>query len=103
MANGDGGAFAFAGLKRDYAIGRNWGVSLGFGAGLWHQGDGLDLGGPLEFRTSLEIFAEVSPRSRLALLFYHLSNADIYEENEGANSIVLLYGLRLKGRADRRP
>jgi hypothetical protein len=103
MVNGDGGAYAFAGLKRDYRIGRNWGVAIGLGAGLWHQGDGLDLGGPLEFRTSFEIFADLSSRSRLALHFYHLSNGNIYAENEGANSIVLLYGLRLKGRAESRP
>lgn len=97
MANGDGGVFGFGGVRRDFHFGKTWGTSLGLGVGLWHPGnDGLDLGGAVEFRTSVEFFAEPTARSRLGLNFYHLSNADLYDQNPGSNSIVLVYGRRLK-------
>ena len=74
--------------------GEHWGISIGFGVGLWDSGDGLDLGGPVEFRSSIELFTELTERSRLGLTFYHLSNAGLYEDNPGSNSLVLLYGRR---------
>ena len=96
MVTSDNAAYVFGGLRRDLRAGENWGISLGFGVGLWETGDGLDLGGLVEFRSSIELFAEVTDRSRLGLMFYHLSHAGIYEENPGSNSLVLLYGRRLK-------
>ena len=104
MINGDAGLFAFGGLRRDFHWGQRFGISPGFGVGLWKAGSGLDLGGPLQFRTSLELFAEIGKRSRLGFMAYHLSNGGLHHEppgseveaNPGSNSIVVVYGRRLR-------
>lgn len=95
MVHAESGGYLFAGLRRDFELGSAWGLSLGFAAGLFEDGDGIDLGGAVEFRSSIEIFARLGERSRLGLDFYHLSNAGIYEPNPGANSLVLVYGRRI--------
>jgi hypothetical protein len=93
--NADHGGYAFVGGRRDFRLSERWGASLGFGAGLYTRGDGLDLGGPFFFRSNAEIFVLVGRRSRLALDFSHLSNGGIYETNEGANTLALVWAWRL--------
>lgn len=90
------GGYVFAGLRRDFAVSRRWGISLGFAVSLFEDGDGIDLGGLLEFRSSFEIFANVGEASRIGLDYYHMSNARLYETNPGANSLVLFYGHRIR-------
>jgi lipid A 3-O-deacylase len=91
--NDDKSAWIFAGLRRDFSLGGPWLVTPAFGVSLYEQGDGKDLGGPLEFRSALEIgYAWPSDR-RLALVIYHLSNAGIYDRNPGMNSLVLTFSL----------
>lgn len=91
-----GGGYAFAGLRRDFEFSRRWGVSLGFAVSLFEAGDGIDLGGPVEFRSSFEIFANVGEASRIGIDYYHMSNARLYDANPGANSLVVFYGHRIR-------
>ena len=79
------------GLRRDFALSARWLLTPGFGVALYEEGDGKDLGGPIEFRSSIEVFVSTSPRAQLGLSFYHLSNAGIYDDNPGANSLVLMF------------
>lgn len=96
MLNTDQGGFLFFGTRRDFLLSESWGISLGLAVGLYEEGDGLDLGGPVEFRSSIELFGFVGKRSRLGLGFYHLSHAGLYDENPGSNSVVLMYGRSLR-------
>ena len=87
----DGSFWGYGGLRRDFQVGRRGYVAPGFGIALYEEGDGKDLGGVVEFRSSLEIGMDVGSRSRAGLLVYHLSNAGFYDLNPGANSAVLIW------------
>ena len=58
-------------------------------AGVCHEGDGIDLGGPLEFRESLEIAYRVDERWLVGLSIAHISNGQVYEHNPGQNDLLL--------------
>ena len=88
----DSSYWGWAGLRRDFPLGekrRTW-FGIAFGVSLYEQGDGKDLGGAVEFRSSGELTFRISPKARLGLNLYHLSNAGIYDLNPGANSLVLV-------------
>jgi lipid A 3-O-deacylase len=86
----DGAFWAYLGLRRPFRLGPGWRLTPGFAASLYEEGStGKDLGGPLEFRSSLELSRRFAGGSSLGLAFYHLSNAGIYDDNPGSNSVIL--------------
>lgn len=87
--------YVWAGLRRDLSLGRRWVVTPNAGVGIYDANGGKDLGGPVEFRTGLELAYRVTPRGRLGLTFYHISNARFYDDNPGSNSLALVYGFDL--------
>ena len=82
--------WAYGGLRWELSFGR-WVVAPNFAASLYEDGDGKDLGGVIEFRSGLEVTRSLRNDSRVGLLFYHLSNARIYELNPGSESLVLTW------------
>ena len=84
----DGNAWVYGGLRLDLELGR-WVVTPQFAVTLYDAGDGKDLGGPLEFRSGLEVAYDLATGPTVGLLFYHLSNGDFYDFNPGSNSLVL--------------
>jgi len=93
--NDDKSAWIFGGLRRDFSLGGPWVITPAFAIALYEQGDGKDLGGPLEFRSALEIGYQWPSRKRLAFAIYHLSNAGIYDHNPGMNSLILTFSFPL--------
>ena len=55
--------------------------------GVYAQGDGVDLGGPIEFRSGLEIGYRTPKGVRLGLSVDHRSNAGIYSNNPGLETV----------------
>lgn len=92
--NSEGAGYVFGGMRRPLPIGR-WALIPGFGVTLYEHGGGKDLGGPIEFRSSLEVAHDVGRAARLGLVFYHVSNADLYDHNPGSNSLLVVYTLPL--------
>lgn len=109
-AHGDGGAYAYLSFRLDVAetlaalagapppppaAERRWRL-VGFtGLGHYRRGDeDRELGGPLEFRSGLELSRRMGARTRLGLSFDHLSNAGIYDPNPGSESLVLVLSWR---------
>ncbi len=93
-ATEDGSAWIYGGLRYDYELSERWLLTPNFAVSLYEQGDGKDLGHVIEFRSGLEISYRLRPDGpRLGLLFYHLSNASISEDNPGSNSLVLTLAL----------
>ncbi|MEM7357290.1 MAG: acyloxyacyl hydrolase [Acidobacteriota bacterium] len=88
----DGNAWIYGGLRLDIEAGSRWVVTPQFSVSLYEDGDGKDLGGVLEFRSGLEVAYRYAKGRRLGVLFYHLSNAGLYEPNPGSNSLVLIWG-----------
>ncbi|MDR9454072.1 MAG: acyloxyacyl hydrolase, partial [Wenzhouxiangella sp.] len=55
--------------------------------GLYEAGDGVDLGGPVEFRSGLEVGYQADNGMRLSLGIDHRSNAGIYGTNPGLETV----------------
>lgn len=87
----DGSVWLWGGLRRSFDLGSRWHLVPGFGIALYEEGDGKDLGGVVEFRSSIELSVEVGSRSEAGVLVYHLSNAGFYDLNPGSNSAVLVW------------
>ena len=89
--NVDGAFWVFGALRRDFSVAERWFVTPAFGVSLYSQGNSKNLGGPVEFRSAVELGHEFRNRTRLAIGIYHLSNAGIYFPNPGSNSLILTY------------
>jgi hypothetical protein len=85
----DGAGFAYGTLQHDFHLGERWFVTPIFGAGVFWNGRNLDLGYPLEFKSALELSYRVDNGYRIGLLFYHLSNASLSEDNPGTEVVEL--------------
>ncbi|WP_353471498.1 acyloxyacyl hydrolase [Salipiger sp. H15] len=57
--------------------------------GLYFDNGGFDLGGPIEFRSGIELGYETRMGWRVGLSFDHRSNANIYGENPGVETVQL--------------
>ena len=94
MVNSDGSFYAYGGFRFEIAAGRRWQITPQVGAGIYARNGGFNLGGPVEFRSGLEVTRQIGDRERLGLLFYHLSNAVLYHHNPGSESLVLTFSTR---------
>ena len=75
--------------------GFEWNVEMGeltftpsFAPGLYHKGDGKDLGHVLEFKSEVQLSYALSKDSRLGVSYNHVSNASLGDKNPGANSYM---------------
>jgi lipid A 3-O-deacylase len=76
--------------------GFEWNVDAGsfvftpsFAPGLYHEGDGKDLGHALEFKSEVQISFDLSQSSKIGFSYNHVSNASLGDKNPGANSYML--------------
>jgi hypothetical protein len=98
MASSRGILYSYGGFRLDLPFRGRWILSPGWAAGLYYQAEGKNLGGPLEFRSQLELAYRLPDEGRIGLCIYHLSNAGIFDFNPGSESLVLTYAARLKKR-----
>ena len=63
--------------------------------GLYFDNGGFDLGGPIEFRSGIELGYETRHGWRMALLYDHRSNAGIYEDNPGIETVQVKVSIPL--------
>jgi hypothetical protein len=104
IAGVQGSVYVYAGVQLDLPLGGpwrgRWTLTPGWATGLYHRSPEFDLGGPLEFRTSLDLSYRLAGGARLGVCLYHLSNAGIFARNPGSESLVLTYraGVRPGGR-----
>jgi|TARA_B110000438_G_scaffold165377_1_gene158243 hypothetical protein len=73
--------------------GIEWNVDMGafkftpsFAPGLYHEGNGKDLGHALEFKTEVQLSYGVSEDTSFGMSYNHVSNASLGDKNPGANS-----------------
>ncbi len=85
----DGAGYAYASLQYDFGLGSRWFVTPGFGAGFFWNGDQLDLGYPLIFKSALEVSYRLDAGYRIGLRGYHLSNARLSQDNPGTEVVEL--------------
>tara|TARA_Y100000385_G_scaffold193534_1_gene200182 strand:- start:96 stop:596 length:501 start_codon:yes stop_codon:yes gene_type:complete len=75
--------------------GIEWNIDMGaltftpsFAPGLYHKGDGKDLGHVLEFKSEIQFSYDFSGNSKVGLSYNHVSNASLGDKNPGANSFM---------------
>jgi len=86
-----GSLYVYAGVQVDFALGERWTFTPGWATGLYGRSPRFDLGGPLEFRTSVELSYRLDNGSRVGACLYHLSNGGLFDRNPGSESLVLTY------------
>lgn len=87
--------YTFGGLRYEADLGRGFYLAPSLALGIYERNESPDLGGPVEFRSSLELGYRISDRVTLGLSYYHLSNSSLYETNGGSESLVLVAGARV--------
>jgi hypothetical protein len=88
-----GGFYLYAGIRLDVYFGDRWVFTPSFSPGVYHEGNGRDLGFELEFRSSAEIAYRFDDYSRLSLGIAHLSNASLGDRNPGVETLTLTYSV----------
>ena len=75
--------------------GFEWNVDMGdliftpsFAPGLYHEGDGKDLGHVLEFKSEIQLSYKLSKDANIGFSYNHISNASLGDKNPGANSYM---------------
>lgn len=90
LVNSDGGSFVYVGNYADIRYKRFVATPV-LSLGAYEEGDGPDLGGTFEFRSSIALDYEIGKDSRVGVRVSHTSNAGIHEDNPGANELLLTY------------
>ncbi len=91
LVNSDGGSFVYLGNYADIRY-KTYVVTPLVSVGAYRRGAGPDLGGTLQFRSSITLAYETKDSSRVGVRVAHTSNAGIYDENPGANEVLITYG-----------
>jgi hypothetical protein len=87
----EGALYVYGGVLYDWKFSPKWALVPSFGIGAYHQGDSVDLGGALEFRSALELDYSITPASAIGVQLNHKSNAHIYDHNPGTEELLAKY------------
>jgi hypothetical protein len=87
----EGSSWVYGAVRYDFRITERWRFTPFTGISLYEPGGGKELGGAIEFRSGAELSYRVANGDRVGVMFYHLSNARIYDPNPGVNSLVLTW------------
>ena len=99
FVNSKGRFYVYAGLRADFPLRTPWELEhpVRARASTAPATGGFKLGGPVEFRSGIEVSRQVGDAGetgRIGLMLFHLSNAHIYVHNPGSESLVFTYQLR---------
>ena len=87
LITADNAGYIYTGVQAQYQIGK-LNITPSFTPGLYHEGDGKDLGHILEFKSEVQISLDIFKNSELGFSFNHISNASLGDKNHGANSYM---------------
>ena len=79
-------AYIYTGIEWNMDMGQKTTFTPSFAPGLYHEGDGKDLGHVLEFKTEVQISYSIANNTNLGISYNHVSNASLGDKNPGANS-----------------
>ena len=87
LITADNAGYIYTGVQAQYKLGiLNFTPS--FTPGLYHEGNGKDLGHLIEFKSEMQISLDLSKTSELGFSYNHISNASLGDKNPGANSYM---------------
>ena len=87
LITADNAGYIYTGVQAQYKIGA-LNFTPSFTPGLYHEGDGKDLGHLIEFKSELQFSLNLSKTSELGFSYNHISNASLGDKNPGANSYM---------------
>ena len=80
-------AYVYTGVEWNLDIGEFM-FTPSFAPGLYHEGDGKDLGHVLEFKSEVQLSYEATENTSFGVSYNHVSNASLGDKNPGANSYM---------------
>ena len=87
MITADSAGYIYTGVQAQYKVGA-LNIVPSFTPGLYHEGNGKDLGHLLEFKSEIQLSFDLFSDSELGFSYNHISNASLGEKNPGANSYI---------------
>tara|TARA_Y100000022_G_scaffold101820_1_gene87899 strand:+ start:57 stop:569 length:513 start_codon:yes stop_codon:yes gene_type:complete len=81
-------AYIYTGIEWNMDLGEKMVFTPSFTPGLYHEGNGKDLGHVLEFKSEVQFSYTVTDQSKLGVSYNHVSNASLGDKNPGANSYM---------------
>jgi len=82
-------AYIYTGIEWNVDMGGGLTFTPSFAPGLYHEGNGKDLGHVLEFKSEVQFSYASSNETSFGLSYNHVSNASLGDKNPGANSYML--------------
>ena len=79
LITADNAAYVYTGIQAQYKLG-NINVTPSFTPGLYHEGDGKDLGHIVEFKSEVQLSLDLLNNSEFGFSYNHISNASLGEK-----------------------
>lgn len=79
--------YLYTGVQAEYELGFLT-ITPSFAPGYYNEGNGKDLGFPVEFKSEVQMSFNLSDSSQMGMSYNHISNASFGEKNPGANSYM---------------
>ena len=83
----DSAGYIYTGVQAQYNLGLI-NITPSFTPGLYHEGNGKDLGHLLEFKSEVQLSLDLSKTTEFGFSYNHISNASLGDKNPGANSYM---------------
>ena len=80
--------YVYTGIEWNVDMGEKILFTPSFAPGLYHEGDGKDLGHVLEFKSEVQFSYVASNNTSFGVSYNHVSNASLGDKNPGANSYM---------------
>ena len=87
LVTADNAGYIYTGVQAQYKLGA-LNFTPSFTPGLYHEGNGKDLGHVIEFKSELQFSINLSKTSEFGFSYNHISNANLGDNNPGANSYM---------------
>ena len=85
MVTSDNAVYFYTGIQADYELGP-LSLTPSFAPGYYNEGEGKDLGHPIEFKSEVQLSFNLSKNSMFGMSYNHISNASLGDKNPGVNS-----------------
>ena len=79
--------YIYSGAQAEYDLGL-FKITPSFAPGYYNEGNGKDLGYPLEFKTEVQMTFDIFDNTEFGMSYNHISNASLGTKNPGANSYM---------------
>jgi lipid A 3-O-deacylase len=91
LMTSNSGSFVYVGNYADFRY-KHYIATPQLSVGAYRKGAGPDLGGTLQFRSSVTLAYQLEDGSRVGVRVAHISNAGIHDDNPGENEFLITYG-----------